>query len=82
MLERLNNHKGAMDDYHRALELDPDLLPVRLRVAEMLLEDKQAPEALPHLERLMPAGPGRPAGAGSAWACAGSSRAAPTRRGG
>lgn len=52
VLERLNNHKGATADYHRALDIDPDLLPVRLRVAEMLLEDKQAPEALPHLERL------------------------------
>lgn len=52
VLERLNNHKGATQDYHRALELDPDLFPVRLRVAEMLLEDKQVQEALPHLERL------------------------------
>jgi predicted Zn-dependent protease len=52
VLERVNNHKMATQDYHRALELDPDLVPVRLRVAEMLLEDKQAPEALPHLERL------------------------------
>jgi tetratricopeptide (TPR) repeat protein len=51
-LERLNNHKMAVVDYHKALELDPDLIPVRLRIAEMLLEDKQAPEALPHLERL------------------------------
>jgi tetratricopeptide (TPR) repeat protein len=58
--ERLNNHKGAMEDYRRALELDPELLPVRLRVAEMLLEDKQAPEALPHLERLMRQAPDDP----------------------
>jgi tetratricopeptide (TPR) repeat protein len=52
VLERLNNAKAATEDYHRALELDPDSIPVRLRIAEMLLEDKQAPEALPHLERL------------------------------
>ena len=52
-LERLNNHKAAKEDYHRALEIDPNLVPVRLRVAEMFLEDKQAPEALPHLERLL-----------------------------
>ena len=52
VLERLNNPKAAKENYHRALELNPDLVPVRLRVAEMLLEDKQAPEALPHLERL------------------------------
>jgi tetratricopeptide (TPR) repeat protein len=58
--ERLNNHKGAMEDYLRALELDHELLPVRIRVAEMLLEDKQAPEALPHLERLMRQAPDDP----------------------
>jgi len=60
VLERLNNHKGATKDYHRALELAPDLFPVRLRVAEMLLEDKQAPEALPHLERLYRQAPNDP----------------------
>lgn len=60
VLERLNNHKSATADYHRALELDPDLLPVRLRVAEMLLEKKQAPEALPHLERLYRQAPDDP----------------------
>jgi predicted Zn-dependent protease len=59
-LERLNNHKAATADYHRALELDPDLIPVRLRVVEMLLEDKQAPEALPHLERLVRQAPDNP----------------------
>jgi tetratricopeptide (TPR) repeat protein len=60
VLERLNNHQGATKDYHRALELAPDLFPVRLRVAEMLLEDKQAPEALPHLERLYRQAPNDP----------------------
>ncbi len=59
--ERLNNHKRAMEDYLRALELDPDLAAVRLRVAEMLLEDKQPLEALPHLERLRQQIPDRPA---------------------
>lgn len=52
VLERMNQAKAAAEDYHRALELAPDLLLVRLRVAEMLLEDKRAPEAVPHLERL------------------------------
>jgi predicted Zn-dependent protease len=52
VLERLNNHKQAMRDYRRALELDPELAQVRLRVAEILLEDKQPREALPHLLRL------------------------------
>jgi tetratricopeptide (TPR) repeat protein len=59
-LERLNRFKAAAEDYRQALELDPDLIPVRLRVAEMLLEDKQAPEALPHLERLYRQAPDRP----------------------
>jgi tetratricopeptide (TPR) repeat protein len=52
VLERLNRAKAAAQDYERALELDPDLMLVRLRVAEMLLEDKRVPEAVPHLERL------------------------------
>jgi Flp pilus assembly protein TadD len=52
VLERLNRHRAAGEDYRRALELDPDLVPVRLRLAEILIEDKQAPDALPHLERL------------------------------
>jgi tetratricopeptide (TPR) repeat protein len=52
VLERLDNAPAARRDYDKALELDPDLVPVRLRVAEMHLEDKQAPKALPHLEHL------------------------------
>lgn len=50
--ERLNNHRRAMEDYQKALELDPDLFAVRLRVAEMQLEDKLPLEALSHLEYL------------------------------
>ncbi len=60
VLERLNNPKSAKEDYERALELDPDLLAVRLRVVEMLLEDKQAPDALPHLDRLYQQAPNDP----------------------
>jgi tetratricopeptide (TPR) repeat protein len=52
-LERINDPRRARADYDKALDLDPDMIQARLRVAEMLLEDKQAPEALPHLERLM-----------------------------
>jgi type IV pilus assembly protein PilF len=59
VLERLGHHVEVMDDYKKALELDPDLVPVRLRVAEMLLSDKQTLEALPHLERLRKQCPGR-----------------------
>jgi tetratricopeptide (TPR) repeat protein len=59
VLERLSHYKLANEDYRKALELDPDLIPVRLRVAEIFLEDKQAPEALPHLERLYRQAPER-----------------------
>jgi tetratricopeptide (TPR) repeat protein len=52
VLERLDDAKSAMKDYKQALKLDPDLAVVRLRVAEMLLEDKLPNEALPHLQRL------------------------------
>jgi tetratricopeptide (TPR) repeat protein len=61
VLERMNHHKAALADYHKALELDPDLFPVRLRVGEMLLEDMRAPEAEPHLERLYKQVPNHPA---------------------
>lgn len=50
--ERLDNHKLAAADYARALELDPELVSPRLRLAELYLEDKRVPEAAPHLERL------------------------------
>ncbi len=60
VLERLNNHKQATEDYHKALALDPELFRTRLRVAEMLLEAHQAPEALPHLERLHKKAPDDP----------------------
>jgi tetratricopeptide (TPR) repeat protein len=52
VLERLDNPKEAMKDYQEALKLDPDLTAVRMRVAEMLLEDNQPGPALVHLERL------------------------------
>jgi len=52
VLERLGRRKEALPDYEKALEIDPDLLAARLRLAEMLLEDHQPQLALPHLERL------------------------------
>lgn len=55
--ERLSNQKAASTDYHKAIEIEPDMIPARLRIAEMLLEDKQAPEAYPHLERLIKLAP-------------------------
>lgn len=60
VLERLNKHKEASADYHKALELAPESVPIRLRVAEMLLEDHQAPEAVPHLEELYRRAPDDP----------------------
>jgi predicted Zn-dependent protease len=60
LLERWNRPKLAAEEYRRALALDPDLIPVRLRVAEMLLEDKRAPEAVPHLEQLYRQAPDNP----------------------
>jgi len=58
--ERLNHAEGAFQDYQRGLELDPDHFPARLRVAEILLEKSNPPEALPHLERLLKQYPDRP----------------------
>ena len=60
VLERLNHHKQAVKDYDRALEQNPNLLTIRLRVAEILLEEKRAPEAVPHLERLYRQAPDHP----------------------
>jgi tetratricopeptide (TPR) repeat protein len=60
VLERLNHHKDAARDYRQALKLDPGLFRARLRVAELLLEDKRTPEALPHLERLYREAPDHP----------------------
>jgi tetratricopeptide (TPR) repeat protein len=60
ILERLNDYNGAEEDYKRALEFDPGLVPVRLRLAEMYLERSDALKALPHLEQLRQQFPNRP----------------------
>jgi tetratricopeptide (TPR) repeat protein len=60
VMERMNHPQKAEEDYRRSLELDPELSSVRLRLAEMLLEDNQPLEALPHLERLRASEPDRP----------------------
>lgn len=59
-LEKLGNHKAAFADYLKALDADPDLLPARLRVAEMLLEDKKVDEARAQLDRLYRQAPDDP----------------------
>jgi tetratricopeptide (TPR) repeat protein len=58
--ERLDAVPEAKDDYAKALEYDPDLFDVRLRMAELMLEENKVPEALPHLEALMRRYPNRP----------------------
>jgi tetratricopeptide (TPR) repeat protein len=60
VLDRLSNLDEAMKDYERALERDPDLVPVRLRMAELYLEKSRPADALPHLERLARQFPERP----------------------
>jgi tetratricopeptide (TPR) repeat protein len=60
VLERMNQPKLALDDYLRALDLDPWLDRVRIRVAEMYLEDKDPLPALPHLEWVLRRDPDRP----------------------
>ena len=39
-------------DYLKALDLDPTLVQVRLRLVELYLEEKKVPEVAPHLEYL------------------------------
>lgn len=60
ILERLDHPHAAMRDYRAALERSPELFIVRLRLAEMLLEDQNLAEALPHLERLCVTHAGHP----------------------
>jgi Tfp pilus assembly protein PilF len=50
--ERLNDHDGSIEDYEQALALDPDLAPVRLRLAEINLERTRPAEARAQLARL------------------------------
>lgn len=52
VVERLNDWDGALSDYQRALELDPQLTDVHIRIAEMSLDKSNVPEALKHLEPL------------------------------
>jgi tetratricopeptide (TPR) repeat protein len=60
VLERLNDWGGAMKDYEKALELNPEETNIRLRLAEILLDHTKMEEAVPHLERLWKQYPDRP----------------------
>ena len=57
--ERTASPALAHQDYKKALELDPSLMLVRLRLVELLLEEKKVPEVVPHLEILTRQAPDR-----------------------
>ncbi len=67
--ERLNQSELAATDYRKAVDLDPSILVVRLRLVEMLLEDKRVPEATPLIERLHQEWPDRPEVSGRLGMC-------------
>jgi len=52
LLERAHDPQGALRDYRRAVELAPDLVLPRLRLAELLLQENETVEAATHLEVL------------------------------
>jgi tetratricopeptide (TPR) repeat protein len=52
VMERLRQRDAAVRDYQRALELSPGRMQVRLRLAELYLNEAAPKEALPHLEYL------------------------------
>jgi Flp pilus assembly protein TadD len=60
VLERMSDREGAINQYKQALELDPDHVAIRLRLAEMYLERSDPLAALPHLEQLRKRFPNRP----------------------
>jgi tetratricopeptide (TPR) repeat protein len=60
VFERVANPARAREDYEHALAMDPNLFSVRLRLAEMLLEDNQPVDAATHLEYLRTLDPDRP----------------------
>jgi tetratricopeptide (TPR) repeat protein len=57
--EKTGSPRQAVADYQAALARDPSLTAVRLRLVELLLEDKKVPEATPHLEELLRQTPDR-----------------------
>jgi len=50
--EHLFDFEASLRDYRRVLELAPERDPVRLRIAEILLQTLRATEAAPYLEEL------------------------------
>jgi len=60
VFEQLEETDSAIKDYQRALELSPDLVAVRLQLAEIMLSKSDPPGALAYLEPLMKQSPERP----------------------
>jgi tetratricopeptide (TPR) repeat protein len=60
VLERMSDREGATNEYKKGLEVDPDHVPIRLRLAEMYLDRSDPLAALPHLEPLQKRFPDRP----------------------
>lgn len=58
--DQVGSVKTALADYQKAIEVDPGLTAVRLRVAEILLDEKMTPEAEAHLTVLVQTAPDRP----------------------
>lgn len=54
------NPQSALPDYRRAVEIDAEHNPARLRLAEALVKSRQSAEALPHLEILRQRYPSNP----------------------
>lgn len=52
VLEHKDQDKNAIDDYLRAIELQPGRWEARLRLANLFVQTKNPVEALPHLELL------------------------------
>jgi tetratricopeptide (TPR) repeat protein len=60
VFEKSEARQTAIDDYRRVLELDPDRDEVRLRLANLLLDDANGLASMPHWERLQQTQPDRP----------------------
>lgn len=58
--QRMLNSAGAARDYQRALELEPERTDVRVRLADILLDDGDPVKAQPHVERLLREHPDQP----------------------
>jgi tetratricopeptide (TPR) repeat protein len=60
VLEQLGVAQLALDDYRRALEIDPENDECRLQLAVLLMDENHPVEALEHLERLQQQRPNDP----------------------